>query len=47
MTGHDRFAPAGLLALEQLLLGLELEAPLGARILAYASVAQPFTGPEE
>jgi hypothetical protein len=37
----------GLLALEQLLLRLELEPALGASIVAHAPVSNPFLGPEE
>jgi hypothetical protein len=46
-AGHDGFGVRGFLALEQLLLHLELLAALGARILAHAPVSDPFLGPEE
>jgi hypothetical protein len=45
--GHCGPGESGLLALEHLLLHLELEPALGARIGAHASIAQPFPGPEE
>jgi hypothetical protein len=46
-AGHGRLGESGLLALEHLLLHLELEAALGARIHADASVSNPFLRPEE
>jgi hypothetical protein len=46
-AGHDGLRVRGLLALEHLLLHLELLAALGARILAHTPVVRSFPGPEE